>query len=145
MMWRLQEWDTKRDMNSSQGRLFGRISCHWCSFGRRYRQSSIFVVLETLELTLVIPPRRRVGTQLSVVVTWVWLALSGVELHALRVLCTCQLDLVQVNEFRSIERFMGQNTGPCTTHNTWNHHPDPTLNQQGNTDPFEWASVLPEA
>jgi hypothetical protein len=46
-----------------------------------------------------------VGTDLSAVITWVGLGLCAAEPHALLFLCTCQLDLARVSEFRSIERF----------------------------------------
>ena len=36
---------------------------------------------------------------LSAVITWVGLWLSAVELHALWLMCTCQLDLARVSEF----------------------------------------------
>jgi len=56
-----------------------------------------------------------VGMDLSAVITWVGLGLSAVEPHALKFLCTCQLDLARVNEFRSIERFRTQDTRHRTT------------------------------
>jgi len=45
-----------------------------------------------------------VGTDLSVAVTWVGLGWSVAEPHAIWFLCTCQLDLEMVSEFRSIGR-----------------------------------------
>jgi len=45
------------------------------------------------------------GTDLSAVITWVCLGFCALEPHALQFLCTCQLDLERVSEFRSIERF----------------------------------------
>jgi hypothetical protein len=54
---------------------------------------------------------RSVGTDLSVVIVWVGLGLSAAEPPALWFLCTCQLDLARVSEFRSIERFSPED--PC--------------------------------
>jgi hypothetical protein len=48
---------------------------------------------------IVIPPRRSVGTDLSVVITGAGSGLSAAEPHALKFLCTCQLDLARVSEF----------------------------------------------
>ena len=50
------------------------------------------------------------GTDLSAGITWVGLGLSAAEPHELLFLCTCQLDLEIVNEFRSIERFSTADT-----------------------------------
>jgi hypothetical protein len=43
-----------------------------------------------------------VGTDLSAVIMWVGLGLCAAVPHALWLLCTCQLDLARVTEFRSI-------------------------------------------
>jgi len=51
-----------------------------------------------------------VGTDLSAVITWVGLGLCAAQRHALLFLCTCQLDLARVSEFRSIERFRTPDT-----------------------------------
>jgi len=51
-----------------------------------------------------------VGTDLSAVITWAGLGLSAAEPHALYFMCTFQLDLARVSEFRSIERFRTPDT-----------------------------------
>jgi hypothetical protein len=59
---------------------------------------------------VVIPPWRSVGTDLSAVITWTGSGSSAAEPRALSFLCTCQLDLARVTEFRSIERFRAPDT-----------------------------------
>jgi hypothetical protein len=51
-----------------------------------------------------------VGMDLSAVIMWVGLELSAVVPRALYFLCTCQLDLLRVSGFKSIERFMTLDT-----------------------------------
>jgi hypothetical protein len=70
-----------------------------------------------ISLTVMIPPWRSVGTDLSAVITWACLGLCAAEPHVLYFLCTCQLDLARVSEFRSIERFSTEDTGHRTLYN----------------------------
>jgi len=62
--------------------------------------------LLNLALTVVTPPWRSVGTDLSAVITWVGLGLSAAEPHAHESLYTHMSIRLRetVNEFRSIER-----------------------------------------
>jgi len=49
--------------------------------------------LESISPTVVILPRRSVGMDLGLVITWLHIGLSLVELYALQLLCMCQFDL----------------------------------------------------
>jgi hypothetical protein len=56
-----------------------------------------------------------VGIDLCAVIKSASLGLSAAERHALYFICTCQLDLARLNEFRSMEIIMTQDNAHCKT------------------------------
>jgi len=99
-LFRLDVWlevKVARKSHRATGRLFRRstrhgllprrsCSCGW-SFGRSFRQVLSLVSLE-FSTTVVVPPWRSVGTDLSAVITWVGLGCCAAEPHRISS-CVC--------------------------------------------------------